>query len=48
MNVLDPSCARPPLVLRRRFEDGFASICILIHWCKMPEESDNTMGLIDG
>ena len=30
MDVLHPGCAR------RRFEDGLASICVLIHSCKMP------------
>jgi len=46
MNVLHPSCARlprwSPPVLWRRFEDGLASICILIHSCKMPRESETT------
>jgi len=44
MNVLCPSCAWPPRwsppVLWRRFEGGSASICILIHSCKMPRESE--------
>ena len=35
MNVLHPGCARPPRwsppVLWSRFEDGLASICILVH-----------------
>jgi len=48
MNVLHPSCARPPRwsppVLWRRFEDGLASICVLIHSCKMSEESETTGG----
>ena len=30
-----------------RFEDGLASICVLIHSCKMPKESETT-GLNDG
>jgi len=51
MNVLHPSCARPPRwsppVLWRRFDNGLASICILIHSCKMPKESGPT-GLNDG
>ena len=50
MNVLHPGCARPPRwstpVLWSRFEDGLASICVLIHSCKMPKESETT-GLID-
>ena len=49
VNVLHPGCARPPRwslpVLWRRFEDGLASICVLIHPCKMPSE---TTGLNDG
>jgi len=40
MNVLHPGCVRPPWwsppVLWRRFEDGLASFCILIHLCKTP------------
>jgi len=51
MNVLHPGCARPPRwsppVLWRRFEDGLASICVLIRSCKMPKESETT-GLDDG
>jgi len=42
MNVLHPGCARPrrwsPPVLWRRFEDSLASICVLIHSCKMPKK----------
>ena len=51
MNVLHPGCARPPRwsppVLWRRFEDGLASICVLIRSCKMLKESE-TAGLDDG
>jgi len=51
MNVLHPGCVRLPRWLPpvpwRRFEDGLASICILIHSCKMPKESETT-GLNDG
>ena len=51
MNVLHPGCARPPRwsppVLWTRFEDGLASICVLIRSCKMPKESETT-GLDDG
>jgi len=51
MNVLHRSCARPPWwsppVLWRRFDNGLASMCILIHSCKMPKESGPT-GLNDG
>ena len=51
MNVLHPGCAQPPRwsppVLYRRFEDGLASICVLIHSCKMPKEIEMT-GLNDG
>jgi len=51
MNVLHPGCARPPRwsppVIWRSFTDGLASICILIHSCKMPKESEMT-GLSDG
>ena len=51
MNVLHPGCVRPPWwsppVLWRRFKDGLASICILIHSCKMSKESEMT-GLSDG
>jgi len=51
MNVLHPSCAWPPWwsppVLWRRFEDGLASVCDLIHSYKMLEKSE-TMGLNDG
>ena len=50
-NVLHPNFAwlprRSPQVLCRRFKDGLASICVLIHSCKMPKESQ-TMGLNDG
>jgi len=50
MNVLHPGCARPPRwsppVLWRRLEDGLASICVLIHSCKMSRESETT-GLND-
>ena len=46
MNVLHPGCARSPRwsppVLWRRIEDGLASICVLIHSCKMPKESETT------
>jgi len=46
MNVLHPGCARPPWWSPpgpcRRFEDGLASICVLIHSCKMPRESEMT------
>jgi len=45
MNVLHPGCAPP--VLWRRFEDGLAGICVLIHSCKMPRESETT-GLYGG
>jgi len=31
-----------PPVLWRRLEDGLASICVLIHSCKMPKESETT------
>jgi len=51
MNILHPGCAWSPqwslAILWRRFEDGLASICILIHSCKMPKQSE-TMGLNDG
>jgi len=51
MTVLHPGCARPPRwsppVLWSRFENGLASICVLIHSCKMPKESETT-GLNDG
>jgi len=51
MNVLHPNCAQPPRwsppVLWRRFEDGLASICVLIHSCKMRNDSETT-GLSDG
>jgi len=51
MKVFHSSCSRPPLwsppVFWRRFEDSLASICILIHLCKMPRESEMT-GLDDG
>jgi len=43
MNVLHPSCARPPRwstpVLGRRFEDGMVSVCVLIHSCMMPNDA---------
>ena len=46
MNVVHPHCARPPRwsppVLWRRFKDGLASICILVHSHKMPKESEMT------
>jgi len=46
MDVLNPSCARSPRwsppVLWRRFENGLASICVLVHSCKMPKESETT------
>ena len=50
MNVLHPSCVwlpwwSPP-VLWKRFKDGLVSICVLIHSCKMPKESETT-GLND-
>ena len=42
MNVLHPGCVRPPRwsppVLWRRFQDGLATICVLIHSCKMPRK----------
>ena len=51
MNVLHPGCVPPPRwsppVIWRSFADGLASICILIHSCKMPKESEMT-GLSDG
>jgi len=51
MNVHHPSCVRPPQwsppVLCRRFENGLASICVLIRSCKMPKESETT-GRNDG
>ena len=51
MNALHPSCARPPRwsppVLWRRFKDGLASICVLIHSCQMHKDSETT-GLTDG
>jgi len=51
MNVLHPSCARPPRwsppVLWKRFKDVLASICILIHLCKMPKESERTDLMMD-
>jgi len=51
MNVRHPSCAQPPRwsppVLWRSFADGLASICVLIHLCKMPKDSETT-GLNDG
>jgi len=51
MNVLHPSCERlprwSPPVLWRRFEDGLASVCVLVHSCKMPKENETT-GLNDG
>jgi len=50
MNVLHPGCALPPRwsppVLWRRFKDGLASICVLIHSCKMSKETEMT-GLSD-
>jgi len=50
MNVLHPSCVWPPWwsppVLWKRFKDGLVSICVLIHSCKMPKESETT-GLND-
>ena len=50
MNVLHPGCAQPPRwsppVLWSRFEDGLDSICVLIHSCKMPKDSETT-GLSD-
>jgi len=51
MNVLHPSCVRPPRwsppVLCRKFEDGLASICVLNRLRMMPKESETT-GLKDG
>ena len=50
-NVLHPNYARPPRwstpVLWRRFENSLASICVLIHSCKMLKENETT-GLNDG
>ena len=49
MNVLHLGCVWPPRwsppVLWRRFKDGLASICVLIHLSKTPRESETT-GLI--
>jgi len=51
INVLHPSCARPPRwsppVLWKRFKDVLASICVLIHLCKMPKESERTDLMMD-
>ena len=51
MNVLHSSCVQPPRwsppVLWRRFEDGLANICVLVHSCMIPKESETT-GLNDG
>ena len=46
MNVLSSKlCAAAPVVTSSStFKDGLASICFLIHSCKMPRESE-TMGL---
>jgi len=46
MNVLRPGGARPlrwsPPILWGRFEDGSATICVLIHSCNMPKEGETT------
>ena len=44
MRVLYPGCAQLPWwsqpILWRRFKAVLASICVLIHSCKMPKESE--------
>ena len=45
LQVMRPPRWLPP-VLWSRFEDGLASICVLVHSCKVPEESETT-GLRD-